>query len=551
MSATHEVTNQVPPLSGHDPIAGDAALAEACIRHADAGALASLADLGRLAGSEQAQEWGRLANENPPKLRTHDRYGHRIDEVEFHPAWHELMRIAVGHGLAGAPWAAAASTHPTAPSNTGDRHAHVRRAVGYFGWTQVEMGHGCPVTMTYAAVPALRSTPELAARYEPGLTSLDYQFGLAEPTGKRGLIAGMGMTEKQGGSDVRSNTTRAVPQPDGSYRLTGHKWFTSAPMSDLFLVLAQLEEGVSCFAVPRVLPDGTRNEFRLQRLKDKLGDRSNASSEVEFEGTAGWLVGEPGRGVPAIIEMVNTTRLDCVLGSASTVRAALTQAVHHARHRRAFGALLTDQPLMQNVLADLAVESEAATALAIRLAAALDAGESAFLRLGGAAAKFWVCKRTPGVVAEAMEVLGGNGFVEESGLPRLYRQSPLNSIWEGSGNVIALDVLRAMGRSSDTLAAVTAEIELARGADPRFDDAVKRLHAELGDPDQLPLRARRIAGLLALCLQGSLLLRHAPQAVADAFCASRLGGDWGAVLGTLPAGAAVGEIIERSRVEAV
>jgi putative acyl-CoA dehydrogenase len=534
MSATHEVTNQVPPLTGHDPIAGDAALTEACLRHADAATLASLGELGRLAGSEQAQEWGRLANENPPKLRTHDRFGHRIDEVEFHPAWHELMRTAVGNGLAGAPWA-----QPSA-------HAHVRRATGYFGWTQVEMGHGCPVTMTYAAVPALRRTPELAARFEPGLTSTEYQFGLAEPTGKRGLIAGMGMTEKQGGSDVRANTTRALPQPDGSYRLIGHKWFTSAPMSDLFLVLAQLEKGVSCFAVPRVLPDGSRNEFRLQRLKDKLGDRSNASSEVEFDGTVGWLVGEPGRGVPAIIEMVNMTRLDCVLGSAATVRAALTQGIHHARHRRAFGALLVDQPLMQNVLADLAVESEAATALAIRLAAAVDAGESAFLRLAGAAAKFWVCKRTPGVVGEAMEVLGGNGFVEESGLPRLYRQAPLNSIWEGSGNVIALDVLRAMGRSSDSLAAVTAEIELARGADRRFDDAVARLSAELGDAEQLPFRARRIAGLVALCLQGSLLLRHAPSAVADVFCATRLGGDWGAVLGTLPAGTAVDKIVDRA-----
>jgi putative acyl-CoA dehydrogenase len=547
MSVTHEVTNQVPPLVGHDPIAGDAALADACHRHADRATLDSLRDLGRLAGSEQAQEWGRLANENPPRLRTHDRYGHRIDEVEFHPAWHELMRTAVEHGLAGAPWADDDdSARQTAPG----RYPHVRRAVGYLGWTQVEMGHACPTTMTYAVVPALRRAPELAARYEPGLTSTAYQFGLAEPTGKQGLIAGMGMTEKQGGSDVRANTTRAVARPDGTYALTGHKWFTSAPMSDLFLVLAQLDEGVSCFLVPRVLPDGSRNVFRVQRLKDKLGDRSNASSEVEFDGTTGWLVGEPGRGVPAIIEMVNTTRLDCVLGSAATVRAALTQAIHHARHRRAFGALLVDQPLMQNVLADLAIESEAATALAIRLAAALDAGESAFLRLAGAAAKFWVCKRTPGVVAEAMEVLGGNGYVEDSGLPRLYRQAPLNSIWEGSGNVIALDVLRAMGRSSDTLAAVSAEIELARGADSRFDDAVKRLHTELGDPEGLPLRARRVTGLLALCLQGSLLLRHAPAAVADAFCATRLGGDWAAVLGTLPTGVATREIVERSSVTA-
>jgi putative acyl-CoA dehydrogenase len=322
-------------------------------------------------------------------------------------------------------------------------------------------------------------------------------------------------------------------------------------MSDLFLVLAQLPEGVSCFLVPRVLPGGERNVFRLQRLKDKLGDRANASSEVEFDGTTGWLVGEPGRGVPTIIEMVNMTRVDCVLGSAATVRAALTQALHHADHRRAFGALLADQPLMRNVLADLAVESEAATALAIRLAAAVDGGEQAFLRLAGAAAKFWVCKRTPAVVAEALEVLGGNGYVEESGMPRLYRQAPLNSIWEGSGNVIALDVLRAMGRSSETVAAVTAELDLARGADPRYDAAVKRLAAELGDPEDLPLRARRIAGLLALCLQASLLLRFSPAAVADAFCATRLGGDWGAVLGTLPPSAQVAAVVERSRITTV
>src|SRR5215210_5548790 len=536
MSATHEVLNQPPPLVGHDPIAGDAALAEACVRHADRATLDSLAELGRLAGSEQAQEWGRLANENPPRLRTHDRYGHRVDEVEFHPAWHDLMRTAFAHGLAGAPW------------RSDSPYAHVRRAVGYLGWTQVEMGHGCPVTMTYAAVPALRAAPDLAARYEPGLTGTGYAFGLTDPAAKPGLVAGMGMTEKQGGSDVRAGTTRAVQQTDGSFLLTGHKWFTSAPMSDLFLVLAQLDEGLSCFLVPRVLPDGGRNVFRLQRLKDKLGDRSNASSEVEFDGTVGWLVGEPGRGVPTIIEMVNTTRLDCVLGSAATVRAALTQAIHHARHRRAFGALLADQPLMQNVLADLSLESEAATALAIRLAAAVDAGERPFLRLAGAAAKFWICKRTPTAVAEALEVLGGNGYVEESGMPRLYRQAPLNSIWEGSGNVIALDVLRAMGRSSTSLAAVRAEIDLARGADARLDAAVKRLQAELGDPEQLASRARRIAGLLALCLQGALLSRHAGSVVADAFCATRLDGDWAPVLGSLPPGSAVSALVERASV---
>jgi putative acyl-CoA dehydrogenase len=536
MSVTHEVTNQVPPLTGHDPIAGDAVLAAACRRYAGEETLTSLAELGRLAGSERAQEWGRLANENAPRLRTHDRYGHRVDEVEFHPAWHELMAAAVGSGLAGAPW--------VDPSP----HAHVRRAVGYVGWMQTEAGHGCPVTMTYAAVPALRQAPELAAAYEPGLTSRRYEFGLADPALKAGLVAGMGMTEKQGGSDVRANTTRAVPRGDGCHALTGHKWFTSAPMSDLFLVLAQLDEGLSCFLVPRVLPGGERNVFRLQRLKDKLGDRSNASSEVEFDGTTGFLVGEPGRGVPAILEMVSTTRLDCVLGSAATLRAALSQAVHHARHRSAFGARLVDQPLMRNVLADLAVESEAATLLGIRLAAAQDAGETDFLRLAGAVAKFWVCKRTPAAVAEALEVLGGNGYVEESGLPRLYRQAPVNSIWEGSGNVIALDVLRALGSRSAALAAVRAELAAAGGADPRFDTAVRRLQAELDDPDQLPLRARRIAGLLATCLQAGLLLQHAPAGVAEAFCASRLGGDWGGVLGTLPAGTPVGEIVDRAAV---
>ncbi|SCX58533.1 putative acyl-CoA dehydrogenase [Klenkia marina] len=542
MNATHTVTNQVPPLVGHDPIAGDTALVEACLRHADELTLDSLEDLGALAGSEQAAEWGRLANENPPRLRTHDRTGHRIDEVEFHPAWHELMSAAVGHGLAGTPWALA---------EAGDAHAHVRRAVGYLGWTQVEAGHGCPVTMTYAAVPALRRAPELAVVFEAGLTSTSYEVGLADPRAKAGLVAGMGMTEKQGGSDVRAGTTKAVARIDGTYHLTGHKWFTSAPMSDVFLVLAQTEEGVSCFLVPRMLPDGERNVFRLQRLKDKLGDRSNASSEVEFDRTVGWLVGEPGRGVRAILEMVTTTRLDCVLGSASTVRAALTQALHHARHRSAFGARLVDQPLMQNVLADVAVESEAATALAIRLAAAQDAGETDFLRLAGAAGKFFVCKRTPAVVAEALEVLGGNGYVEESVLPRLYRQSPLNSIWEGSGNVIALDVLRAMERDSASVAAVLAEVEAAAGADDRFDAAVARLRAELADPADLPLRARRVAGQLALCLQGSLLLQHAPGAVADAFCATRLAGDWGSVLGTLPAGTAVAEIVDRAVVAPV
>ncbi len=542
MSATHEVTNQVPPLVGHDPIAGDAALAEACVRHADVATLESLKALGALAGSEQAQEWGRLANENPPRLRTHDRYGHRIDEVEFHPAWHDLMRTACETGLAGARWAAE------------ERHPHVRRAVGYLGWTQVEMGHGCPVTMTYAVVPALRRAPELAARYEPGLTATAYDFGLAEPAGKRGLVAGMGMTEKQGGSDVRANTTRAVARPDGSYGLTGHKWFTSAPMSDLFLVLAQLEEGVSCFLVPRVLPDGTRNVVRLQRLKDKLGDRSNASSEVEFEGTSGWLVGEPGRGVPAIIEMVNMTRLDCVLGSAATVRAALTQAVHHARHRRAFGAVLADQPLMQNVLADLAIESEAATISALWLARQFDqahAGDEAsrlVRRIATPVLKYWTCKRAPAHAVEALECFGGNGYVEDSGMPRLFRESPLQSIWEGSGNVQCLDVLRAMVRNPASVEAFAAEVGKGAVAEPRLDRFGRRLRDDLAShPETLETRARSLVERMALALQASLLVRFGDPAVADAFCASRLDGDWGRAFGTLPAGLDYERIIERHR----
>src|SRR4051812_36416002 len=537
MAPTHEVLNQVPPLTGYSALETDAPLVEGLRRIGNDRVFASLQALGRRGGDLDVQRWATEANAYPPVLRTHDRYGHRIDEVDYHPSWHRLMELSVGEGLHATPW------------TSSDPHAHLRRAAGFCLTSQAEAGHGCPISMTYAVRPALRHSDELSARFEPGLGSTTYDFGLRDPAIKSGLIAGMAMTEKQGGSDVRANTTRAVPGSDGTWRLTGHKWFCSAPMSDLFLVLAQVDGvGLSCFLVPRVLPGGDRNPFALQRLKDKLGDRSNASSEVEFAGTTGWLVGEPGRGVPAIIEMVATTRLDCVLGSAATMRAALTQAIHHADHRRAFGALLAEQPLMQNVLADLAVESEAATALAIRLAAALDAGEADFLRLAGAAAKFWVCKRTAATVAEALEVLGGNGYVEDSGLPRLYRQAPLNSIWEGSGNVIALDVLRAMGRHSDSLAAVTAEIELARGNDPRFDEAVKRLSAELGDADQLPMRARRIAGLLALCLQGSLLLRSAPPAIADVFCAPRLGGDWGAVLGTLPAGTATRTIVARAAV---
>ncbi|MFF4158599.1 acyl-CoA dehydrogenase family protein [Streptomyces sp. NPDC001678] len=543
MSATHDVFNQAPPLTGFST-ADEPALLEALRRDGGGRGEAEVRALGARAGSEEVAEWARTAEASPPVLRTHDRYGHRIDEVEFHPAWHHLMAAAVGSGQHAAPWAEARPG------------AHLVRAAKFYAWAQAEAGHGCPVSMTYAAVPALRAQPELAAVYEPLLASRTYDFGLRPPLGKRGLIAGMSMTEKQGGSDVRANTTRAEPTGDGSYAVTGHKWFTSAPMSDVFLMLARTEEGLTCFLMPRVLPDGTRNAMRLQRLKDKLGNRSNASAEIEYEQALAWPVGEPGRGVRTIVEMVNITRLDCVIGSAAGMRAGLRQALHHTAHRRAFGAELIDQPLMRNVLADLAVESEAATTLALRLAAALDRseagdeGEAALRRLALAAGKYWVCKRGSAHAAEALECLGGNGYVEESGMPRLYREAPLLSIWEGSGNVAALDVLRALTREPASLDAYFAEVGLAAGADARLDAATARLRAllgELSDPHRAQLLARRVAEQLTLVLQGSLLVRHSTPAVADAFCASRLGGEWGNAFGTLPTGSDLGQILDRAR----
>ncbi|MHA4773259.1 acyl-CoA dehydrogenase family protein [Streptomyces sp. MSC1_001] len=543
MPTTHEVTNQVPPLTGYD-VSADPALLEALHREGAGWAEAEVRELGVRAGGEQAQEWGRLAERHSPVLHTHDRYGHRIDEVEFHPYWHELMDVAVRHGLHGAPW------RDERPG------AHVARAAKVFVWGQADAGHLCPVSMTYAAVPALRARPELAEVYEPLLTSPSYDFGLRVPTEKRGIIAGMSMTEKQGGSDVRANTTRAVPAGEpGLYALTGHKWFTSAPMSDVFLTLAQAPGGLSCFLVPRVLPDGSRNAIRLQRLKDKLGNRSNASSEIEYEGAVGHLVGEEGRGVATIIRMVNMTRLDCAISSASGMRLGLVQAVHHATRREAFGARLVDQPLMRNVLADLAVEAEAATVAALRLAGAVDraargdAEEEQLRRLGLAVTKYWVCKRAPAHAAEALECLGGNGYVEDSGLPRLYREAPLPSIWEGSGNVAALDVLRAMARQPQAVEAYFEEVDRGAGADRRLDTAVAALRkdlAGLGDPDAMAYGARRLVERLALVLQGSLLVRHGHPAVADAFCASRLDGDRGLAFGTLPAGVDTAAIIARS-----
>ncbi|MGY4914794.1 acyl-CoA dehydrogenase family protein [Streptomyces sp. 900116325] len=539
-ATTHTVSNQVPPLVDYDVFAADRALTEAVERHLApellAGARDELGELGRSAGSAQVQRWGAQANEYPPKLRTHDRYGHRIDEVEFHPAWHRLLGHAVTAGLTDA-W--------------GRPGGHVRRAAGFLVWTQPEGGHGCPLSMTHAAVPALRTDPVLAAEWEPRLTSWVYEEGLRPPAQKAGVLFGMGMTEKQGGSDVRANTTRAEPlSADGEYLLTGHKWFCSAPMSDGFLVLAQAPGGLTCFLLPRVLPDGTRNAFAIQRLKDKLGNRSNASSEVEFDGTWARRVGDEGRGVRTIIEMVAATRLDCVLGSAALMRQAVAQAIHHCTYRRAFGGVLIEKPLMRNVLADLALESEAATVLALRLAAAYDADtetERAFLRIAVPTAKYWVTKRCTPLAGEALECLGGNGYVEESGMPRLLREAPLNSIWEGSGNVQALDVLRALQREPQALNAFLQEVGRARGADHRLDGAIKDMLTELADLNGIEARARRLVERMALVLQGSLLVRWAPPEVADAFCASRLGGDWGSAFGTLPHSLDLASIVERAR----
>ncbi|MFI6038941.1 acyl-CoA dehydrogenase family protein [Streptomyces sp. NPDC051315] len=538
--STHSVTNQPPPLLGYDVYGADRALVAAVERHLDPELLdeasGELSALGRAAGSAQLHEWAMQANENPPTLRTHDRYGHRIDEVDFHPAWHRLLGKGVGAGLTAA-WARPGG--------------HVRRAAGFVVWTQVEAGNGCPLSMTHAAVPALRADAALAAEWEPRLTSTIYERELRPASRKAGALFGMGMTEKQGGSDVRANTTSARPlAEDGTYVLTGHKWFCSAPMSDAFLVLAQAPEGLTCFLVPRVLEDGTRNPFLLQRLKDKLGNRSNASAEVEFDGTWARRVGEEGRGVATIIGMVTATRLDCVLGSAGLMRAAVAQAAHHCAYREAFGGKLLDKPLMRNVLADLALETEAATTLGLRLAAAYDDGgeqERALLRIAVPAAKYWVTKRCTPVTVEAAECLGGNGYVEESGMPRLVRESPLNSIWEGAGNVQALDVLRALRREPQALNAYLQEVGRARGGDHRLDAAIKDLLTDLADLDGAEARARRLAERFALVLQGALLVRFAPPEVADAFCASRLGGDAGAAFGTLPHTLDLQALVERAR----
>jgi putative acyl-CoA dehydrogenase len=526
--------NQPPPLEGYDLFSENKPLAEALRREGGAAREEECAAFGRLCGGEPL-ELGRLANEHPPALRAFDRFGERIDEVEFHPAWHELMRIGVEHGVHAFPWA---DPEP-AP--------HVARAVRFMTLAYAEAGVGCPLSMTYSVVPALRADPGLAAAWEPGLEARAYDPGLRPPAEKAGLLAGMALTERQGGSDVRANETRAEPLADGGYALTGEKWFCSAPMCDVFLVLAYAPGGLTCFVMPRVLPDGTRNGFHLRRLKDKLGNRSNASAEIELRDAWAARLGPEGRGVATIIDMVVHTRLDCVLGSTALMRRAVAEATHHAAHRAAFGQLLTEQPLHLNVLADLCLDSEAATATALRLARAVDDGDDVFRRLATTVAKYWICKATPPLVAEALECIGGNGYVEESILPRLFRESPLNSIWEGAGNVNALDLLRAAAKEPESVEALLGEIDLARGGDSRLDTEAARLRQELADTDELEYRARRVVELAALCLQASLLVRHAPHEVADAFCATRLGDEGGRAYGTLPRGVDCAAIVDRHR----
>jgi putative acyl-CoA dehydrogenase len=530
-----EVLNQPPPLEGYNVFRENRPLVEAVRREGGEAVEERATEMGARAGTPEALELGRLANENPPVLRTHDRFGNRIDEVEFHPAWHQLMTMAVRDGIHALPW------REPVPG------AQVGRAAMMLAMSGVESGTGCPLSMTYAGVPALRAQPELAAEWEPRLMSLDYDPSNRPAEEKRGALMGMGMTERQGGSDVRANTTVARPLngggPGAEYELTGHKWFFSAPMCDVFLVLAQADSGISCFLVPRWTPDGRRNGLHLQRLKDKLGNRSNASSEVEFDHAWAQLVGEEGRGVPTIIEMVNYTRLDCVLGSSGLMRAAVAQATHHTAYREAFGKPLIDQPLMQNVLADLCIESEAATLTAMRLARACDEGDP-FKRLGLAVSKYWVCKSAVWHIGEALECLGGNGYVELSGMPRLFREAPLNSIWEGSGNVNCLDVLRGMVRSPEYVEAFFAEVASAGGEVAEYAAGVRD---ELNDLEDIEFRARRIVESMAKALQASLLVRHGDPASADAFVASRLRGDGGRALGTLPRGVDCERIIERHR----
>ncbi len=528
--ATHTVDNQSTPLAGYNLYTGNRALQDALAFH-----LGSTDDTQRRArgaqwGSGEMQTHARLANVHTPRLQTHDRCGYRMDAVEFHPSYHALMGAAVGAGLHGAPWA-------------GGPGAHVERAAAFMMFTEVEPSTLCPISMTYAVTPALRSNTAIFAQWFGKLSNTEYDPRPLQFRDKNGLTMGMGMTEKQGGSDVRANTTRAEFAADTDwgrcYRVTGHKWFLSAPMCDAFLVLAQTQAGPSCLFMPRVLPDGSPNAIRIQRLKDKLGNRANASSEVEFPGALAWQVGEEGRGVAQILAMGTLTRLDCALGTAGLMRHALSLALHHTAQRSAFGKLLIAQPLMRNVLADMAIETEAAIALALRLARAVDRQDDPFealmRRVLTPVSKYWICKRGSTLAQEAMECLGGNGYVEDCGegvMARIYREMPVNSIWEGSGNIMALDLLRALRKSSEVAEALAAELAPARGAHPAFERFAGALPGRIAAATH-ESAARRLAQDVALAVQAALLRQHAPPCVFDAFCASRLGGDWGQAFGTL------------------
>ena len=536
---THEVCNQPVALENYNAWQTDIALMEAVAREGGSWAQDHLSAFGARTGGDLIDS-GFAANENPPTLRSFDRYGHRIDEVEFHPAYHELMAAGMEYGMSSFAW-----------RHENREGAHVARAAVMYLGSQADAGFGCPMSMTYAAIPALRHAPALAEKWLPKLLSAEYDPRSLPMEQKTGCTIGMGMTEKQGGSDLRRNTTRALRQEDGSYEIIGHKWFFSAPMCDAHLVLAQTEGGLSCFLVPRFLPDGTRNAVRIQRLKDKLGDWSNASSEVEFHGAFGELVGIEGRGIVTILEMVALTRLDCMIGSSAQMRQAVVQAIHHTSQREAFGKLLVDQPLMRNVLADLALESEAAVALTMRVARAVemsgkDPHETALARIATAIGKYWICKRAPVLINEAQECLGGIGYVEENILPRLYRQAPLNSIWEGSGNVQCLDVLRALRKEPETREALFAELQNAAGKNVHYDAELKCLAERFEDFETLEFRSRYVIERLALMLQASIFLLGDHTDIATEFCRSRIAGEHGLTFGTLSPDAPVAQLIERA-----
>ena len=540
---THEVLNQSKPLLDYNLFTTDLALQEALRREGGDWARADLTAWGEYLGRAETMEQARLANKYPPVLRLFDRFGNRIDEVEFHPAWHTTIAAAVGQGIHSAPWA---------EPKTG---AHVARAAATILQAEIEDGVQCPITMTYGSVPTIAKRADIAAIWLPKIYSREYDQRFVPIAEKKGALIGMGMTEKQGGSDVRTNTTLAtlIKGSNAEYDIVGHKWFFSAPMCDAFLVLAQAEKGLSCFFMPRWLPDGTKNAIRIQRLKEKVGNTSNASSEVEFHHARGWLLGEEGRGVPTIIEMANYTRLDCSLGTTGLMRQAVAQAINHAGYRAAFGKKLIEHALMQNVLADLALECEGAIALSMRIARAYDGqddeAEAYFRRVVTPTAKYWICKRGPAVAVEAMEVLGGNGYVDDGPMGRIYKEMPLNSIWEGSGNIMCLDMLRAIGKTPDALDVVRQEWQQAKGSNVSLDRFASALETDLhqAQTEEAETVARRLAERLALCISAALLVRYAPNAVSDAFCSSRLDRDWGSAFGTLNAAARCQEIIERNR----